>query len=109
VLSGDDPLTFPIMAMGGNGVISVASNVDPLSVSSMVHYALMGRWEEARKEHFKLLPLYNGLFIETNPIPVKTALRMMGKPAGPFRLPLCDMDPANQEVLRKMLADLGLI
>jgi 4-hydroxy-tetrahydrodipicolinate synthase len=109
VLSGDDALTFPIMAMGGNGVISVTSNIDPRSVSSMVHFALMGRWEEARKEHFKLLPLFNGLFIETNPIPVKTALRLMGKPGGPFRLPLCDLDPANQEVLRKTLADQGLI
>jgi 4-hydroxy-tetrahydrodipicolinate synthase len=109
VLSGDDALTFPIMAMGGNGVISVASNVDPGSVSSMVHFALTGRWEEARKEHFKLLPLFNGLFIETNPIPVKTALRLMGKPGGPFRLPLCDMEPSNQEALRKTLADQGLL
>jgi len=65
--------------------------------------------EEARKEHFKLLPLFTNLFLETNPIPAKTALRMMGKPAGAFRLPLCDMEPSNQEVLRKTLADLGLL
>jgi 4-hydroxy-tetrahydrodipicolinate synthase len=109
VVSGDDALTFPIMALGGKGVISVASNVAPAHVSSMVRDALDGRWEEARKQHFKLLPLFINLFLETNPIPVKTALRMMGKPAGIFRLPLCDMEPSNQEVLRKTLADLGLL
>jgi 4-hydroxy-tetrahydrodipicolinate synthase len=109
VVSGDDALTFPIMALGGRGVISVASNVAPSQVSSMVRGALEGRWEESRKQHFKLLPLFTNLFLETNPIPVKTALRMMGKPAGAFRLPLCEMEPSNQEVLRKTLADLGLL
>jgi 4-hydroxy-tetrahydrodipicolinate synthase len=109
VISGDDALTFPIMALGGKGVISVASNVAPSHVSSMVRHALDGKWEEARREHFKLLPLFTNLFLETNPIPVKTALRMMGKPSGSFRLPLCDMEPSNQEVLRKTLADLGLL
>ncbi len=109
VISGDDALTFPIMALGGKGVISVASNVAPSYVSSMVRHALEGRWEEARKEHFKLLPLFANLFLESNPIPVKTALRMMGRPAGSFRLPLCEMEPSNQEVLRKTLADLGLL
>jgi len=109
VVSGDDGLTFPILALGGKGVISVASNVAPLQVSSMVKDALEGRWEEARKQHFRLLPLFTNLFLETNPIPVKTALRMMGKPAGVFRLPLCEMEPSNQEVLRKTLVDLGLL
>jgi 4-hydroxy-tetrahydrodipicolinate synthase len=109
VVSGDDGLTFPVMALGGKGVISVASNVAPMQVSSMVNSALEGKWEEARKQHFRLLPLFTNLFLETNPIPVKTALRMMGKPAGAFRLPLCDMEPSNQEVLRKTLVDLGLI
>jgi 4-hydroxy-tetrahydrodipicolinate synthase len=109
VVSGDDALTFPIMALGGKGVISVASNVAPSMVSSMVRNALEGKWEDARKQHFKLLPLFTNLFLETNPIPVKTALRMMGKPAGVFRLPLCEMEPSNQEVLRKTLADLGLL
>jgi len=109
VMSGDDALTFPIMALGGKGVISVASNVAPGMVSSMVRHALEGRWEEARKEHFRLLPLFGHLFLETNPIPVKTALRMMGRPGGSFRLPLCEMEPANQEILRKTLADLGLV
>ncbi|MDD1748144.1 MAG: 4-hydroxy-tetrahydrodipicolinate synthase [Methanomassiliicoccales archaeon] len=109
VVSGDDALTFPIMALGGRGVISVASNVAPSQVSSMVRDALDGRWEESRKQHFRLLPLFTNLFLETNPIPVKTALRMMGMPAGVFRLPLCEMEPSNQEVLRKTLADLGLL
>jgi len=109
VISGDDALTFPMMAMGGKGVISVASNVAPKFVSSMVHHALKGMWEDARIEHFKLLPLFNNLFIETNPIPVKTALRLMGKPSGSFRLPLCDMEPGSLEVLKKTLAELNLI
>ena len=109
VISGDDALTFPIMALGGKGVISVASNVAPSHVSSMVRHALEGEWEAARREHFRLLPLFTHLFLETNPIPVKTALRMMGKPAGAFRLPLCEMEPSNQEVLRKTLSDLGLL
>lgn len=109
VISGDDALTFPIMALGGKGVISVASNVAPSQVSSMVRHALEGEWQEARREHFRLLPLFTNLFLETNPIPVKTALRMMGKPAGAFRLPLCEMEPSNQEVLRKTLSDLGLL
>lgn len=109
VISGDDAWTYPIIALGGKGVISVASNVAPSMVSSMVKHALAGRWEEARREHFRLLPLFTNLFLETNPIPVKTALRMMGKPAGSFRLPLCEMEPSNQEVLRKTLTDLGLL
>ena len=109
VISGEDALTFPIMALGGKGVISVASNVAPSMVSSMVRHALAGEWEEARKEHFRLLPLFTNLFLETNPIPVKTALRMMGRPAGAFRLPLCEMEPSNQEMLRKTLAELGLL
>ncbi len=109
VMSGDDAMTFPMMSLGGNGVISVASNVAPKEVCNMVHSALDGNWAEARKEHFRLLDLFNNLFIETNPIPVKTALRLMGKTSGTFRLPLCDMEPANLEVLRKTLAQIGLV
>jgi 4-hydroxy-tetrahydrodipicolinate synthase len=76
---------------------------------AMVNAMLDGRVEEACKLNEGLLPLYSALFIETNPIPVKTALRLMGRPAGPFRLPLCDMDPSNLEVLKRTLADLGVI
>lgn len=109
VLSGDDAFTFPMMAMGARGVISVASNVVPRMVKDMTGHLLAGDLEGARTLHFRLLPLFKNLFIETNPIPVKTAVRLMGKPAGPFRLPLCDMDPANLEVLKRTLVDLGVI
>jgi 4-hydroxy-tetrahydrodipicolinate synthase len=109
VMSGDDAMTFPMMSLGGNGVISVASNVAPKEVCLMVHSALDGDWLEARKQHFHLLDLFNNLFIETNPIPVKTALRLMGRTSGTFRLPLCDMEPANLEILRKTLDQIGLI
>lgn len=109
VLSGDDVLTYPMMTLGAKGVVSVASNVVPSMVKSMVDHLLSGNWEEARKLHFKLLPLFKNLFIETNPIPVKTSLRLMGKPAGPFRLPLCEMSQSNLEILRNTLLDLGVI
>jgi 4-hydroxy-tetrahydrodipicolinate synthase len=109
VLSGDDNLTFPMMALGASGVISVASNLMPKEVCQMTHAALEGNWDEARQIHYRLMPLFTNLFIETNPIPVKTAVGMMGMPAGPFRLPLCEMEPANHEILRKTLADLGLL
>ncbi len=109
VMSGDDAMTYPIMSLGARGVISVASNVAPKEVCTMVHNAQDGNWDEARKQHFRLLDLFNNLFIETNPIPVKTALRLMGRPSGTFRLPLCDMEPANLEVLRRTLAQIGLV
>ena len=109
VFSGDDALTFPMMTMGAGGVISVASNVAPKMVKTMVDRLLSDELEQARKLHFRLLPLFKNLFIETNPIPVKTSVRLMGKPAGPFRLPLCEMDPANLEILKRTLADLGVI
>ncbi len=109
VISGDDSLTFPMMAMGAKGVISVASNVVPDLVSNMTHHAMAGEWSEARAIHFKLLPLFTNLFIDSNPIPVKTAVRMMRRPSGIFRLPLSEMEQANQEILRKTLADLKLV
>ncbi len=109
VLSGDDALTFPMMGLGAQGVISVASNVVPRMVKEMVDHTLAGEWEAARRLHFRMLPLFKNLFIETNPIPVKTSLRLMGKPAGAFRLPLCEMEQSNLEVLRKTLSDLGVI
>jgi 4-hydroxy-tetrahydrodipicolinate synthase len=109
VVSGDDALTYPMMALGANGVISVASNVVPKQVSSMVHHALEGDWIKARQEHYHLLSLFNNLFVESNPIPVKTALNLMGMPGGAFRLPLCEMEPANLEIVRKSLIDLKLL
>jgi 4-hydroxy-tetrahydrodipicolinate synthase len=109
VLSGDDLLTFPMIALGAQGVISVTSNIMPEGMVQMTHAALDGDWKRARELHFKMLPLFNDLFLDTNPIPVKTALRMMKKPSGVFRLPLCDMEPGIAEVLRKTLTDLKLL
>lgn len=105
VLSGDDNLTLPIMALGGEGVISVASNIIPKALSAMVDLALKGSWEEARQSHYRLLPLFKALFLETNPIPIKTALAMKGMIKEVFRLPLCAMEPGNREKLSKILTD----
>lgn len=109
VLSGDDSMTFPMMAAGAKGVISVASNLVPDMISSMAHRMLEGDIDGARQIHYRLLRLFKHLFLETNPIPVKTALGLMGRPSGSFRLPLCDMEEANVEVLKSTLSELGLI
>ena len=109
VFSGDDLITFPMMAMGAQGDISVSSNVAPKMMVDMTHAALEGDWGKARSLHFKMLPLFHDLFLDTNPIPVKTAVRMMGKPSGVFRLPLCDMETASAEILKKTLMDLKLL
>jgi 4-hydroxy-tetrahydrodipicolinate synthase len=103
VLSGDDNLTLPLMVLGGDGVISVASNIVPQQVSDMVQRALKGKWDEAREYHYLLLPLFKALFIETNPIPIKTALAMLGMAKEVFRSPLCTMDPKNREKLKVVL------
>ena len=109
VLSGDDFTTLPLMALGGKGTISVSANVAPKLVSRMCAMWLNGRFDEARKIHYQLEPLNASMFIETNPIPVKTALALMGKIQEEFRLPLCEMAPANREKLRKVLKESGLI
>ncbi len=109
VLSGDDMFTYPMMALGAKGVISVTSNVVPELMVEMTHAALEEDWARARALHFKLLPLFNDLFLDTNPIPVKTAMRMLKRPAGVFRLPLCDMEPTTTETLRKTLVAMGLL
>jgi len=109
VLSGDDFTTLPLMALGGKGTISVSANVAPKLVSRMCALWLQGRYAEARKIHFQLEPLNASMFIETNPIPVKTALSLMGKIKEEFRLPLCEMAPANKEKLKKVLKDMKLI
>ncbi|MCD6522077.1 4-hydroxy-tetrahydrodipicolinate synthase [Candidatus Calescamantes bacterium] len=109
VLSGDDSLTFPIMALGGKGVVSVAANIVPERVKKMVDSALEGRWEEARKLHYELYPLFKVLFIETNPIPVKTALKEMGMIEEELRLPLAPMSEENREKLLTVLRRLGII
>jgi len=109
VLSGDDFTTLPLMALGGKGTISVTANVAPKAVSQMCAWWMKGQQEKARALHFKLEPLNAAMFFETNPIPVKTALAMMGRIQEEFRLPLCEMAPANRERLNKVLKDLKLI
>lgn len=109
VLSGDDFTTLPLMALGGKGVISVSANVAPKLVSQMCSLWENGRFDEARAIHYRLEPLNASMFIETNPIPVKTALAMMGKIKEEFRLPLCEMASANREKLKKVLKDLKLV
>ncbi|MEO0292647.1 MAG: 4-hydroxy-tetrahydrodipicolinate synthase [candidate division WOR-3 bacterium] len=109
VLSGDDNLTLPLMAVGGKGVISVASNIVPDKMSKMVKAGLEGNFEEMRKLHYELLPLFKAEFIETNPIPIKTALAMKGMIKEVFRLPLCEMSAANKSKLKEVLINLGII
>jgi len=110
VLSGDDNITLPLMSVGGRGVISVIANLMPRETAEMTHAALAGDWKQARELHLKLFPLSRAVFIETNPIPVKEALAMMGKLAEPeFRLPMCRMAEANRPRLRAVLASLGLV
>ncbi len=103
VLSGDDNMTLPLMSLGGKGVISVVSNLLPGKVSMMARYALDGNFAAARKIHFELLPMFKAAFIETNPVPIKAAMDIAGMPAGPCRMPLSPMLPANEEKLRKVV------
>jgi len=109
VLSGDDSLTLPMMILGATGVISVASNVAPRPVSDLVAHALAGRWKEARELHYKLYRLFTDLFIDTNPVPVKAALAMMGKMEETYRLPLCETTEANKKKIAECLRELKLI
>jgi 4-hydroxy-tetrahydrodipicolinate synthase len=103
VLSGDDPMTLPLIALGGRGVISVASNVAPGAVSDMVRALLEGDWERGRELHFELLPLFRALFVETNPIPVKTAASLLGLCSDEMRLPLVPMGGENLRLLQETL------
>jgi 4-hydroxy-tetrahydrodipicolinate synthase len=109
LLSGDDNLTLPVLAIGGKGVISVVANIVPKDSAKMVEAWLDGKVEQARNLFYKLLPLCQAMFYETNPIPVKTALAEMRKIDGEMRLPLCPMAPANLDRLKKALKDYGLI
>ncbi len=109
VLSGDDSFTFPLMALGGVGIISVISNEIPRQMVKLAHLCLEGKFEEARKLHFQLLPLMQVNFIETNPIPVKAALAMMGMIEEIYRLPLVPMKSENRAKLEKVLTEQGLL
>jgi len=107
VLSGDDDMTLPIMALGGAGVISVVANVAPRKTVEMVEAMARGDLDEARKLHFQLAPLVRSMFLETNPIPVKAACRLMGLAAGPLRLPLAPMSPDKENTLKESVERLG--
>ena len=109
VLSGDDQMTFPLMALGGMGVISVVTNIIPDKMSALVKHMLNGEIDQARSLHFEIYELCQAVFIETNPIPVKMALGLMGKITPEFRLPLCEPSAANLEKLKSVLEKYGLV
>jgi 4-hydroxy-tetrahydrodipicolinate synthase len=109
VLAGDDALTLPMMAVGGKGVITVTANIMPVEMAALVNSFSEGKIEEARRIHFKLSPLFAALFFETNPIPVKEALSLMGKIDPELRLPLCPMAQDTREKLIQALKDASLI
>lgn len=109
VTSGNDNLTLPMIALGAKGVISVVANVDPARMSQMVNKALEGDYEGASKLHYEIYDLMKVLFIESNPVPAKDSLNMMGRPAGHVRLPLAPMKDENTVKLTEVLKDLELI
>jgi len=109
VLSGDDNITLPLMAVGGHGVISVIANIVPRETADMVHAALDGDFKRARELHHRLFPLARAAFLETNPIPIKEAMAMAGMLEPEFRLPMCRMSEANRETLRGILRQYGLV
>jgi 4-hydroxy-tetrahydrodipicolinate synthase len=109
ILSGDDSLTLPFMAVGAQGVVSVASNLIPKEVSRMVSAYRAGRLREARREHARWYPLFKQLFIETNPIPVKAAMAMAGMIRDELRLPLVPLTARNREILRRTLIECGIL
>ncbi|MAG14028.1 MAG: 4-hydroxy-tetrahydrodipicolinate synthase [Spirochaetales bacterium] len=109
VLSGDDNIGLAMMAMGGDGIVSVASNIVPEQMSEMVSTALDNEIEKARAIHYQLLPLFQGLFIETNPIPIKASLALQDKIGEVYRLPMCAMADENKKILKKVLKDLQLL
>ncbi|MDG4475655.1 4-hydroxy-tetrahydrodipicolinate synthase [Thiovibrio frasassiensis] len=110
IMSGDDFTSMPTVMIGGTGVISVTSNVEPKDMAAMMDAALAGDIAKAQELHYKLLPLMQAMFIDTNPVPAKTALMMMGKiKSGLPRLPLYKMNEANEEKLKKVLVGYGLV
>jgi 4-hydroxy-tetrahydrodipicolinate synthase len=109
VISGDDSLTLPLIALGGDGLISVASNEAPNLMSRMNDLALVGQWDEARALHFRLLPLMEGNFIESSPGPVKAAMALMGLLEENLRLPLVPVQEKTRARMREILTELGLL
>jgi 4-hydroxy-tetrahydrodipicolinate synthase len=109
LISGDDFTVLPLMAIGGQGVISVVSNVVPGDMAGLCNAFFAGKLEEARKLHYKMWPLMEAMFYETNPAPAKTALKLLGKITGEVRQPLCPMSNANGDKLRQVMVKYGLI
>ena len=105
VLSGDDNLAYPLMALGGSGLISVASNLYPKLTVELVDACIKENWKEARDIHYKLLPMFRSMFIESNPIPVKAAMAMKGYILEQYRLPLCKMASANRTKLQQIITE----
>ncbi len=109
VMSGDDALTLPLMSVGAIGVISVIANIDPTEMLGMVKSFQAGDVEQARRHHRAIYPVAKAMFVETNPIPVKTAVRMQGRINGEMRLPMCPMEEANEKKLEAILREAGLL
>src|SRR2546428_899618 len=109
VYSGEDSLTFSLMALGGKGVISTVANIAPKEMSQLAEACLNEMWQEGREFQFKLMPLIRAVFLESNPIPVKTALSLMGKCTGEVRLPLTQMSEGALGKLKPAMTDFGLL
>ncbi|HEY1268197.1 MAG TPA: 4-hydroxy-tetrahydrodipicolinate synthase [Candidatus Binatia bacterium] len=109
VFSGEDSLTYSLMALGGKGVISTVANIAPKAMADLTSACLKGDWEKGRELQFRLIPLIRAVFIETNPIPSKAALALMGKCSNEMRLPLTAMAEGNVKKLRQAMADFGLL
>jgi 4-hydroxy-tetrahydrodipicolinate synthase len=109
VLSGDDNLGLPLIALGGTGIISVASNAIPGEMVRLVKLILDGKMREARELHYRLLPFFKAIFLETNPIPIKYAMTLLGRTREVYRLPLCPMEDAKKDILRKTMQALKLL
>jgi 4-hydroxy-tetrahydrodipicolinate synthase len=109
LLSGEDVINFPLLAIGGKGFITVTANIAPRDVAELYNSFTRGESNRARELHYKLFPLNEAMFLETNPIPVKVALSIMGKVRDEFRLPLCSMSPGNLQKLKAAIKEYGLI
>jgi 4-hydroxy-tetrahydrodipicolinate synthase len=108
IFSGDDALTLPLLALGGDGVISVVSNLIPGKVAALARSCLSGQFEEGRKLHYELLPFFKAAFVETNPVPIKAVMNWVGLPAGPVRLPLGSLSENSEIILRGVVKDLEI-
>jgi 4-hydroxy-tetrahydrodipicolinate synthase len=109
ILSGDDSLTLPMIAVGAQGVISVASNIVPKQIRQMVDAGLTGNLAEARALHQSHYDLFKALFVEGNPMGIKTAMQLLGRDTGEMRLPCCEVSPATRASLQTVLFNLGML